>query len=231
MPLTDKGRQILEKMEQEYGAEKGREVFYASANKGTITGVHDEDPELDPAKLDAVVGMCNKYDASVATQMKAKEIVDLMNKRGYGPREILEKIRAGYEVPQSMDPKAVATEAERVIRNKQNIKSMEVPSRRDATQLDDVMAACDEYEAKLDENNPLKDSQLLKWKEIAYSSSPVTTREEFKKKRDALNMLYNRADFLRGGANASQMEKLGEIKRKARADIESLDQKHADLKK
>jgi len=28
-------------MEEQYGKEKGEEVFYASANKGTITGVHD----------------------------------------------------------------------------------------------------------------------------------------------------------------------------------------------
>ena len=40
MPLTAKGRKIKKKMEETYGKEKGGEVFYASANKGTITGVH-----------------------------------------------------------------------------------------------------------------------------------------------------------------------------------------------
>lgn len=39
MPLTAKGRKILKHMQKEYGAEKGREVFYASINKGRITGV------------------------------------------------------------------------------------------------------------------------------------------------------------------------------------------------
>ncbi len=39
MPLTAKGRKILKQMQKEYGAEKGREVFYASINKGRITGV------------------------------------------------------------------------------------------------------------------------------------------------------------------------------------------------
>ena len=39
-PLTAKGRKILEKMKKEYGAKKGKQVFYASAKKGTITGVH-----------------------------------------------------------------------------------------------------------------------------------------------------------------------------------------------
>ena len=42
MPLTKKGRKIMANMKKEYGAEKGKEVFYASRNKGTITGV---DPE------------------------------------------------------------------------------------------------------------------------------------------------------------------------------------------
>jgi hypothetical protein len=42
MPLTPKGRRILEEMKSEFGPEKGREVFYASANKGTITGVHEK---------------------------------------------------------------------------------------------------------------------------------------------------------------------------------------------
>lgn len=40
MPLTKKGRKIKAAMTKEYGADKGERVFYASANKGTITGVH-----------------------------------------------------------------------------------------------------------------------------------------------------------------------------------------------
>lgn len=39
MPLTPKGRRILQKMQEEYGARKGEAVFYASRNKGRITGV------------------------------------------------------------------------------------------------------------------------------------------------------------------------------------------------
>ena len=39
MPLTDKGKKILEKMKEQYGSDKGESVFYASANKGTIAGV------------------------------------------------------------------------------------------------------------------------------------------------------------------------------------------------
>lgn len=40
MPLTKKGSKIKEAMEKEYGEEKGEKVFYASQNKGVITGTH-----------------------------------------------------------------------------------------------------------------------------------------------------------------------------------------------
>lgn len=40
MPLTDKGKKILKELQREYGKEKGKQVFYASQNKGTIKGTH-----------------------------------------------------------------------------------------------------------------------------------------------------------------------------------------------
>lgn len=40
MPLTKKGKTILASMVEEYGKKKGKQVFYASANKGTVKGVH-----------------------------------------------------------------------------------------------------------------------------------------------------------------------------------------------
>jgi hypothetical protein len=40
MPLTAKGAKIMAKMMAEYGPKKGKGVFYASENKGTIKGVH-----------------------------------------------------------------------------------------------------------------------------------------------------------------------------------------------
>ncbi|MBM3703120.1 MAG: hypothetical protein FJW63_09105 [Actinobacteria bacterium] len=40
MPLTKKGEKIMSAMQSQYGAKKGKQVFYASANKGNITGVH-----------------------------------------------------------------------------------------------------------------------------------------------------------------------------------------------
>lgn len=40
MPMTKKGSRILRAMQKEYGPKKGKQVFYASENKGSITGVH-----------------------------------------------------------------------------------------------------------------------------------------------------------------------------------------------
>jgi hypothetical protein len=40
MPLTKKGSKIMKAMKEEYGKGKGERVFYASANKGVIKGVH-----------------------------------------------------------------------------------------------------------------------------------------------------------------------------------------------
>lgn len=42
MPMTSKGKKIKESMEKEYGKEKGKSVFYASENKGKISGVHKQ---------------------------------------------------------------------------------------------------------------------------------------------------------------------------------------------
>lgn len=40
MPLTPKGKKIMAAMKAEYGPKKGKEVFYASQNKGIIKGTH-----------------------------------------------------------------------------------------------------------------------------------------------------------------------------------------------
>lgn len=39
MPLNKKGKKIMTAMSKEYGPKKGKEVFYASKNKGNIKGV------------------------------------------------------------------------------------------------------------------------------------------------------------------------------------------------
>lgn len=37
--MTPKGKKIMAAMSKEYGSKKGKKVFYASRNKGTIKGV------------------------------------------------------------------------------------------------------------------------------------------------------------------------------------------------
>jgi len=39
MPLTEKGKKILQEMIDQYGEKKGRSVFYASINAGKLKGV------------------------------------------------------------------------------------------------------------------------------------------------------------------------------------------------
>jgi len=47
VPLTSKGHKIFDAMVDQYGSKKAKQVFYASRNKGTITGV---DPESSHKK-------------------------------------------------------------------------------------------------------------------------------------------------------------------------------------
>ena len=42
MPLTKKGRKIMKSMKSQYGAKKGKQVFYASQSAGKITGTHKD---------------------------------------------------------------------------------------------------------------------------------------------------------------------------------------------
>lgn len=64
MPLTAKGEKIEKNMEHEYGAEKGERVFYASKNKGTISGV-DSVENMDKLlkATDAVGKMVERFDS------------------------------------------------------------------------------------------------------------------------------------------------------------------------
>ena len=39
MPLTKKGKKVMDAMIKKYGKKKGTKVFYASSNKGRIKGV------------------------------------------------------------------------------------------------------------------------------------------------------------------------------------------------
>lgn len=46
MPLTDKGKKIMASMLETYGTtDRAKEVFHASKNKGTISGVEKGKPK------------------------------------------------------------------------------------------------------------------------------------------------------------------------------------------
>ena len=47
MPITKKGSKIMRNMKKQYGTKKGKQVFYASANKGTISGVHGKKKAME----------------------------------------------------------------------------------------------------------------------------------------------------------------------------------------
>lgn len=53
MPLTEKGEKIKGAMTSQYGKEKGEEVFYASKNKGKISGVDDDAQHMGFTKGEA----------------------------------------------------------------------------------------------------------------------------------------------------------------------------------
>jgi hypothetical protein len=40
MPLTHKGKKVMAAMAKQYGNKKGKSVFYAMINKGTLKGAH-----------------------------------------------------------------------------------------------------------------------------------------------------------------------------------------------
>ena len=62
MPLTDKGEEIKGAMAKTYGPKKGEQVFYASKNKGKISGVDEDGDKDEPEKAED----CDAQDASEA---------------------------------------------------------------------------------------------------------------------------------------------------------------------
>jgi hypothetical protein len=90
MPLTSKGTKIKAAMKKQYGAKKGEDVFYASANKGTIKGV-EKKQELKKG------GAVRKASSKAKPKAKSKSRVNeagnytkpTMRKR------LFEKIKAG----------------------------------------------------------------------------------------------------------------------------------------
>lgn len=72
MPLTAKGKKIKRNMEKEYGAKKGKQVFYASQNKGTIKGTHKMSSAQD-AYVQGFVDKCAEAGIPVEAVLKRAE--------------------------------------------------------------------------------------------------------------------------------------------------------------
>lgn len=86
MPLTEKGREILANMEKQYGETKGKSVFYASKNKGTISGVDSAKADAAHrrhAALDAIEAACDTFGDGVRDDSKFSEFVEKLEKKGY----------------------------------------------------------------------------------------------------------------------------------------------------
>jgi hypothetical protein len=78
-PLTSKGTKILHAMTEKYGEKKGKEVFYASANAGKITGVHDRHKALDAQRPSDLLNRAVK--AGMAEQEAQRQAQTLLGGR------------------------------------------------------------------------------------------------------------------------------------------------------
>jgi hypothetical protein len=86
MPLTSKGEKVLAHFKKQYGAERGEKYFYASRNKGTITGVDSSDQApgdlgKSPPKVEA-----KKPDESTASQTVVETATPPQNNLGLPPQ-------------------------------------------------------------------------------------------------------------------------------------------------
>lgn len=73
MPLTSKGEKIQAAMKEQYGSEKGEQVFYASRNKGRITGVDAKSDTIAMGALPKADGKKAKGDAEYSSAMTPAE--------------------------------------------------------------------------------------------------------------------------------------------------------------
>ena len=72
MPLSEKGKKIQRAMVQHYGPENGKQVFYASENKGTIQGVKKHNPGLDSSIAPPHLGKIKMGNAMAMEEMDPK---------------------------------------------------------------------------------------------------------------------------------------------------------------
>lgn len=127
MPLTDKGREILNQMERDHGSTV------------TVPVVAPVAEASDQAKLDAVMGMCQSYDKMDGDRQLVRELIRTMAKEGLTASEI-------YNTIKGMHGQETADLAVSVMNF--NTRTRNIGTGKTHTTLDDVMATCDEYEKK-----------------------------------------------------------------------------------
>jgi hypothetical protein len=103
MPLNKKGKKIMKNMRKEYGSEKGKEVFYASKNKGTIKGVELEDDdfqqheEVRGANSDAMKWLKARMDKKKSLEAKKKAAQSIRKDEAMTPEQ-KKKFEAGQKI-------------------------------------------------------------------------------------------------------------------------------------
>jgi hypothetical protein len=98
-PLTKKGQKILEAMKKIYGEEKGEQVFYASKNKGTISGV-DSKSKNGPSINDPAIR--NQIRVALQTLKMPSAMLGVM---GGTTKEQAKEILKEYDIPFTEDSK------------------------------------------------------------------------------------------------------------------------------
>jgi len=132
-PLTKKGQKILAAMKKAYGEEKGKQIFYASKNKGTISGV-DSKSKNGPSINDPAIR--NQIRVALQTLKMPSAMLGVMGgTTKEQAKEILRKYGVKFEdskMKDWLDPEA------RVLSEKVLRKMKEIHKRTKQTNIYDL---------------------------------------------------------------------------------------------
>ena len=78
MPLTKKGKKIMRSMKEQYGDKEGEAVFYASRNKGVISGVEKGMKSKRKMQMGGVVNPIQPmYNPTQADQQRQRNMMEM----------------------------------------------------------------------------------------------------------------------------------------------------------
>lgn len=112
MPLTKKGSQILSSMKDQYGGDRGERVFYASINKGTVSGAEKRSTGGDvPMTIAYDIKRRNKADGGTVQKSRRAPVeknpdlaFDPFERAAYRQSSSVLRRAAGGEVPPDPGP-------------------------------------------------------------------------------------------------------------------------------